>query len=92
LKHVYLKNGNQKKKKEMYTIIFFLEDIDFSKGKWFVLTRTNNELKPIAEHLESIHMRFDSKVNNLLSKKLLDAYRIWVRLNDGATVSSEEST
>jgi DNA helicase-2/ATP-dependent DNA helicase PcrA len=69
----------------------FLEDIDFSKGKWFVLTRTNNELKPIAEHLESIHMRFDSKVNNLLSKKLLDAYRIWVRLNDGATVSSEEA-
>jgi hypothetical protein len=36
-------------------------------------------------------MRFDSKVNNLLSKKLLDAYRIWVRLNDGAMVSSEEA-
>tara|TARA_R110000744_G_scaffold142485_3_gene254150 strand:- start:21 stop:1535 length:1515 start_codon:yes stop_codon:yes gene_type:complete len=68
-----------------------LEDIDFSKGRWMILTRTNKMLEPISEHLYSLNFRFDSKVNNLLPPDLLEAYRIWERLNNGATVSGKEA-
>ena len=64
---------------------------DLSKGQWMILTRTNKMLEPIGEHLSSLNFRFDSKVNNILPKELLQAYRIWIRLNNGATVSGEEA-
>ena len=56
-----------------------------------ILTRTNKMLEPISEHLYSLNFRFDSKVNNLLPPDLLEAYRIWERLNNGATVSGKEA-
>ena len=69
----------------------YLEDLDLSKGQWMILTRTNKMLEPIGEHLSSLNFRFDSKVNNILPKELLEAYRVWDRLNKGATVSGEEA-
>ena len=67
-----------------------IEDIDFSKENWMILTRTNEMLQPVADHLYSLNLRFDSKVNNLLPKKLLSAYRTLTRLNKGASVSKED--
>ena len=38
-----------------------LQNIDFSNGNWMVLTRTNDMLKPIAEHLAFLNLRFTAK-------------------------------
>jgi superfamily I DNA/RNA helicase len=68
-----------------------LDNIDFSKGEWMIIARTNQMLNPIKSHLTSLNLRFDSKTNVLLSPELLKAYQIWVRLNQGATVGAEEA-
>jgi superfamily I DNA/RNA helicase len=68
-----------------------LEDIDFSSGQWMILTRTNDQMKFIAEHLETTGYRFDCKFNDLLPFDLIEAIRIWDRLNKGAIVSGEEA-
>jgi superfamily I DNA/RNA helicase len=68
-----------------------LDNIDFSKGEWMIIARTNQMLNPIKSHLTSLNLRFDSKTNILLSPELLKAYQIWVRLNQGATVGAEEA-
>ena len=68
-----------------------LEDLDFSNGNWMLLTRTNKMLTPIANYLYSLNVRFDSKGNSLLPKKLLSAYRAWIRLNQGAFIDKEEA-
>ena len=66
-------------------------NIDFYKGKWMLLARTNNMLSPLKEYFAFLGLRFDSKINDLLPNKLLEAYRTWIRLNNGATVSGEEA-
>ena len=68
-----------------------LEDIDFSIGNWMVLARTNKMLMGIADHLYSLSVRFESKNNELLPGKLLNAYRVWQRLNQGATISKDDA-
>ena len=68
-----------------------LDNIDFSKGEWMIIARTNQMLNPIKAHLTSINLRFDSKTNVVLSNDLLEAYRVWIRLNQGATVGAEEA-
>jgi superfamily I DNA/RNA helicase len=68
-----------------------IEDIDFSKGDWMIIARTNTMLNSIKEHLVSLNLRFTSKENDFLPNPILKAYRIWVRLNNGATVSGEEA-
>jgi superfamily I DNA/RNA helicase len=68
-----------------------LDNIDFSKGEWMIIARTNQMLNPIKSHLTSLNLRFDSKTNVLLSPELLKAYQTWVRLNQGATVGAEEA-
>ena len=67
-----------------------LEDIDFTKDNWMVLTRTNEMLQPVADHLYRLNLRFDSKMDGLLPKKLLNAYRTLDRLNKGASVNKED--
>jgi len=69
----------------------YLEEIDLSKGNWMILVRTNKMLSPIVEHLESLNYRFDCKLNYLLPIKLVEAIKIWERLNKGASVSKEEA-
>ena len=68
-----------------------IDNLDFSSGNWMILARTNRMLYPIRDFLTSLNLRFDSKINDLLPNSLLEAYRIWKRLNDGATVGSEEA-
>ena len=68
-----------------------IEDLNFSKGEWMIIARTNQMLNPIKYHLTSLNLRFDSKTNVLLSPELLKAYQTWVRLNQGATVGAEEA-
>jgi len=67
-----------------------IQDIDFSKGDWMILTRTNEQMKPIVEHLHDTGYRFNCKYNDLLPEKLLEAINIWNRLNQGASISGDE--
>ena len=68
-----------------------LEEIDFSKGEWMILARTNKLLLNISEHFYSLGMRFSGKTNKHLPNSILEVYRIWTRLNQGASVSAEEA-
>ena len=70
---------------------YSLDNIDFTQGNWMVLTITNEMMRPVVEHLNFLNIRFDCKFNDLLPKSLLQAYRVWTRLNQGATVSGEEA-
>jgi len=36
-----------------------ITDIDFSTGNWMILTRTNDQMMPIVEHLQNTGYRFD---------------------------------
>ena len=66
------------------------EDIDFSKGSWLVLTRTNKMLESLRDHLYRMNYRFEAKSQELLPNKMLSAYKVWKRLNDGAYVSKDD--
>ena len=74
--------------------IFYDQDIDninFKEDNWMVIARTNPMLTPIKEHLISLGLRFDSKINDLLPIQLLEAYKVWIRLNNKETVTGEEA-
>ena len=75
---------------EVHTDTDFYE-LDFSKGTWFVLTRTNKMLQPLKDHLYNLNIRFDAKQHDLLSEDMLTAYRSWVRLNKGASIDTKEA-
>lgn len=75
---------------EVHTDTDFYE-LDFSKGTWFVLTRTNKMLQPLKDHLYNLNIRFDAKQHDLLSEDMLKAYRSWVRLNKGASIDTKEA-
>ena len=68
-----------------------LEQLDFSTGNWMILTRTNNQMKPIVEYMMSLGHRFECKYNPLLPNDLVQAISIWNRLNKGASVSGAEA-
>jgi hypothetical protein len=68
-----------------------LDNIDFKEGNWMIIARTNTMLKPIIEHLASLNLRFIAKQNDFLPNSILEAYRVWIRLNQGASVSGEEA-
>jgi len=69
---------------------FNLEDIDFSNGTWMILARTNKMLEPIMDHLYNLNLRFDSKSQSRLPKEMVNAYRVWDRLNKGAKVNKDD--
>tara|TARA_Y100000114_G_scaffold18591_1_gene14877 strand:- start:6 stop:719 length:714 start_codon:yes stop_codon:yes gene_type:complete len=66
------------------------EDIDFSKGEWLVLTRTNKMLERLRDHLYRMNYRFEARAQEYLPNKMLSAYRVWKRLNEGAYVNKED--
>jgi len=68
-----------------------IENIDLSSGEWMIIARTNKMLYSIRDYLTSLNLRFDSKINDLLPNSLLEAYRVWIRLNEGASVGGEEA-
>ena len=55
-----------------------------------ILTRTNKMMERLREHLYDLNLRFDSKAQELLPNKMLNAYRVWISLNQGAFVSKDE--
>jgi len=68
-----------------------LEDIDFSKGQWMILTRTNDQMKNLVPILQECGYRFDCKFNDLLPLDVIKAINDWDRLNKGASISGEEA-
>ena len=68
-----------------------LDEIDFSKGHWMILARTNKLLQNISEHFYFLGVRFTGKTNKYLPNSILEAYQVWTRLNQGAFVSGEEA-
>ena len=74
---------------KVYTNVDF-QSIDFSRENWMVLTRTNKMLEPLRDHLYNLNLRFDCKIQELLPVKMLNAYRVWIRLNQGAFVNKED--
>lgn len=68
-----------------------LTDFDFKKDNWMILAQTNAQLREAAQFLNDLNLRYRGGQNELLPADLLRAYRIWTRLNDGASVSGEEA-
>jgi len=68
-----------------------LSDFNFRKDEWMILAQTNAQLREPAQFLNDLNLRYKGGQNELLPSDLLDAYRTWTRLNDGATVSGEEA-
>ena len=68
-----------------------LNDFDFKIDEWMILAQTNAQLKEPAQFLNDLNLRYKGGQNELLPADLLKAYRIWTRLNDGASVSGEEA-
>ena len=67
------------------------EDIDFSKGQWMILTRTNDQMKKLVPTLQETGYRFDCKFNDLLPLEVIKAINDWNRLNKGASISGDEA-
>jgi superfamily I DNA/RNA helicase len=61
----------------------FLEEMDFSKGEWMVLATTNKLLKDFAEYFYRKGLRIFGKNNSILPNSVLEAYRFWIKLNNG---------
>ena len=70
---------------------YTLDEINFSKGNWMILARTNKLLLNISEHFYFLGVRFTGKTNKYLPNEILEAYQVWTRLNQGASVSAEEA-
>ncbi len=68
-----------------------LGDIDFEKENWMILTRINKQQDNIIEHLESQEQYFFCPRAELVTEKMIKAWRVWDRLNQGASVSGEEA-
>ena len=66
------------------------EDRFLHQDQWMILTRTNKMLERLRDHLYRMNYRFEAKAQELLPKKMLSAYRVWQRLNQGAYVNKED--
>ena len=66
------------------------EELPLHEGNWMILTRTNKMLERLRDHLYSMNFRFEAKAQELLPKKMLNAYRVWERLHQGAVVDKDE--
>jgi len=69
----------------------YLDEIDFSEGKWMILAQTNKLLEEIGEFFYGLGIRFTGKVNSALPNEVLQAYQTWVKLNNGIRVSNEDA-
>ena len=68
----------------------FLEEINFSVGEWMILATTNKILKEFAGHFYREGLRIFGKGNTILPQTTLDAYRTWVKLNEGELVKIDD--
>ena len=68
----------------------FLEEINFNVGEWMILATTNKLLKDFAEHFYRTGLRIFGKGNTILPQTTLDAYRTWIKLNQGELVKIDD--
>ena len=63
------------------------EHIDYNKGQWMIMTRTNKMLEPLKDFFEDKGFYYGSKKGNtLVNKELLQAIDTWKKLNEGQLI------
>ena len=67
-----------------------MEDIDFTKGKWMILGRTNKLCEKATDHLYRQGLRYEYEGDKYLDKNSMLAYSTWKRLNNGASIDSKD--
>ena len=67
-----------------------MEDIDFTKGKWMILGRTNKLCEKATDHLYRQGLRYEYEGDKYLDKNSMSAYSTWKRLNNGASIDSKD--
>ena len=67
-----------------------LENIDFSKGKWMILGRTNKLCEKARDHLYMKGLRYEFTGDKYLDKNSMLAFTTWKRLNNGASIDSKD--
>ena len=67
-----------------------IEDIDFTKGKWMILGRTNKLCEKARDHLYMQGLRYEFTGDKYLDKNSMLAYSTWKRLNNGASIDSKD--
>jgi superfamily I DNA/RNA helicase len=68
------------------------EHIDYSKGQWMIMTRTNKMLDPLKDFFEDKGFYYGSKHgNDLISQNLLEAINTWKKLNKGEPVQAKQA-
>ena len=66
------------------------EQIDYSKGKWMLMTRTNKMLEPLKDFFEDKGYYYESKKgNNLVNKDLLQAIDTWKKLSTNQLIPAK---
>ena len=67
-----------------------LEDINFDKEEWLIMTRKNSQQGEIIKHLEYDGQYIDSPKAKLLPSIILKCWRTWDLLNKGEAVEIED--
>lgn len=67
-----------------------IEDIDFTKGKWMILGRTNKLCEKATDHFYRQGLRYEYEGDKYLDKNSMLAYSTWKRLNNGASIDSKD--
>lgn len=67
-----------------------IEDIDFTKGKWMILGRTNKLCEKARDHLYMQGLRYEFTGDKYLDKNSMLAYSTWKRLNNGASIDVKD--
>ena len=68
-----------------------LSNLDFTKGEWMILATTNKLLKEFSEHFYRTGLRIFGKNNSILPNSVLEAYRFWIKLNNGELIATEDA-
>jgi len=68
-----------------------LSNLDFTKGEWMVLAKTNKLLKEFSEYFYRTGLRIFGKSNSILPNSVLEAYRFWIKLNNGELIATENA-
>jgi len=66
-------------------------NLDSNKESWMILTRVNKQQDEIIRYLETANYYFFCPRAEIITKQVIAAWRIWDRLNKGASVSGDEA-
>ena len=68
-----------------------LSNLDFTKGEWMVLATTNKLLEEFSEHFYRKGIRIFGKNTSVLPNSTVEAYRFWIKLNNGELIATEDA-